>query len=109
MEPVSFINWIPFDNILYIGDEPKACINMMERFNDRIAEIEQNWLGWFSDQRHLSKLAKSDRLKYHIKYHFEGGMVIFKFRNADELPETIKHDCINACRTLAMEFYFNVC
>jgi hypothetical protein len=109
MEPVSFINWIPFDNILYIGDEPKACINMMERFNERLVVIERNWPGWFSDLHPTSRLAKRDRLKSHIQYHFEGGIAIFKFRNADELPDTIKNDCITACRNLAIEYYFNIC
>jgi len=109
MEPVSFLNWIPFDNILYIGDEPKACINMMERFNERLAEIERNSPGLFSHNPSSIRLAKRDRLKHHIQYHFEGGIAIFKFRNADELPETIKNDCIAACRNLAIEHYFNIC
>jgi hypothetical protein len=109
MEPVSFINWIPFDNILYVGDEPKACINMMERFSERLVEIERDWLGRFSDRSASIRLAEHDRLKYHIQYHFEGGIAIFKFRNADELPETIKKECITACRTLAMEHYFDIC
>jgi hypothetical protein len=110
MEPVSFMNWIPFNNMLYIGDEAKVCISIMERFNDRLREIELNWSGWLDAEGRLStKLADRNKLQHHIQYHFEGGIAIFKFRDPDELPAIIKNECIAACRSLAIEHYFNAC
>jgi hypothetical protein len=109
MEPVSFINWIPFDNILYIGDEARVCIDIIERFNERLWEIEQNWSGWFDNRRPIVNFAERDRLQHHIQYHFEGGIAVFKFRNADELPAVIKNECIAACRSLAIEYCLNIC
>ena len=90
-----------FDNILYIGDEPKACLSVIEKFNSCLDEIERIYQGWFNSRHAKNKFAAHDRLQYHIHYHFEGGIAIFKFRNEDDLPAVIRRECLTACRNLA--------
>ena len=99
-------NWTSFNNILYIGDEAKDCINIIEKFNNCLLEIEQLYTGWFSERRSKNLLYRHDRLQNHIHYHFEGGIAVFKFRNEEELPAEIRNECIAACKNLAEEQEF---
>ncbi|CAN5304070.1 hypothetical protein BH09BAC6_BH09BAC6_29890 [soil metagenome] len=101
MNRMPFLNWMPFDNILYIGDEPKACLQVIEKFNTRLLEIEMNFSSWFKGRS--EKYSTQDKLQHYIQYHFEGGIAIFKFRNADELPAVIRNECLKACNSLAYE------
>ncbi|HEY4323473.1 MAG TPA: hypothetical protein VGN20_05790 [Mucilaginibacter sp.] len=89
--------WTPFNNILYIGDDAKPCLEIIEKFNDRLIEIEKMYSGWFGGKYG----AKHDKLRHHIYYHFEGGIAVFKFRNEEALPEKIRNECRLACRDLA--------
>src|ERR1700730_14918250 len=90
-----------FNNILYIGDEPKECLSVIEKFNVCLSEIELHYEGWFSRRRTKNRFADHDKLQHHIHYHFEGGIAIFKFRDEDELPAAIRKECLIACRNLA--------
>jgi hypothetical protein len=101
-------NWMPFNNILYIGDEAKACIEIIEKFNNRLLQIEQMYSGWFNRRRPKNTFAKHDKLQYHIQYHFEGGIAVFKFRDEDELPQNIRNECLIACKNLAAEQEFYI-
>lgn len=101
MKRVSFANRMSFNNILYIGDEARECIEIIEKFNARLLEIEKQYAGWFNGRG--DKYISRDKLQRHIQYHFEGGIAIFKFRNEDELPEFIRRECLIACRNLAFE------
>jgi len=85
-----------YSNILYIGDEAKACLLVMEKFNNCLSEIERVYSGWFSCNN-------AGKLQHYIQYHFEGGIAIFKFNNAENLPDIIRKECLMACRSLAIE------
>jgi hypothetical protein len=103
MNSAPLTNWTPFNNILYIGDEARACIRMIEKFNNRLLEIERIYSSWFYQRTAKNKLSKHDRLQHHIQYHFEGGIAAFKFKNDDDLPVIIRNECFTACRSLAAE------
>ena len=103
MNSATLINWTAFSNILYIGDEARACIKMIEKFNNRLLEIERIYSSWFYQRGAKNKLDKHDRLRHHIQYHFEGGIAAFKFKNEDDLPAVIRNECFTACRRLAAE------
>lgn len=103
MNSAPLTNWTPFNNILYIGDEARACIKMIEKFNKRLLEIERIYSSWFYQRTAKNKLSKHDRLQHHIQYHFEGGIAAFKFKNDDDLPVIIRDECFTACRSLAAE------
>ena len=90
--------WAPFNNILYIGDDARPCLEIIEKFNDRLIEIEKMYSGWFGG-RHYTK---HDKLRHHIYYHFEGGIAVFKFRNEEAIPAEIRNECLLACRDLAV-------
>ena len=97
------------DNILYIGDEAKACLHVIEKFNNLLSAIEQTYSGWFNSRSFSNHPSGYDHLQHHIQYHFEGGIAIFKFRNNDELPDFIRQECLNACRSLAEEQIYAIC
>ncbi len=101
MERAPFTNRIHFNNILYIGDEPKACLSVIEKFNNRLREIEHCYEGFFNCRNAKNRIAGHDRLQYYIHYHFEGGIAVFKFKNEDELPEAIRNECLIACSNIA--------
>ena len=94
-------NWVPFNNILYIGDEPKACLNIIEKFNIELISIENSYQHWFNGRKAKHTPFSQDKLLHHIHYHFEGGIAIFKFRDGSELPDIIRKECISACQQLA--------
>lgn len=106
MNSAAPMNWNPFKNILYIGDEAKTCITIIEKFNGRLAQIETAYAPWFHNRNVENKPVSHDKLQYHIHYHFEGGIAAFKFRNEDELPAVIRNECFSACRDLASELKF---
>lgn len=108
MQHMPGLNWMPFNNILYIGEEAKDCIEVIEKFNNCLLQIEQTYSGWFNRQRSKNRFVKHDRLQYHIYYHFEGGIAVFKFRNEEELPEDIRKECLMACRNVAADQLFNI-
>jgi hypothetical protein len=96
----TLTNLIHFDNILYIGDEAKTCICIIEKFNNRLLEIEQTYSGWFKNS------SANDKLQHHIHYHFEGRIAAFKFKSEDDLPAIIRNECFAACKTLATEQFY---
>ena len=105
MERISSAPWLSFNNILYIGDEAKTCLAVIEKFNDRLLEIEKLYPGWFNERK--GQLTMNDKLQHHIYYHFEGGIAMFKFRNEGELPARIRKECFKACRNIADEQLFS--
>ncbi len=103
MEYSPLVNKTSFRNILYIGDEAKTCLSLIEKFNNRLLQIEHDYSGWFN-QRNINKsLVDRDKLQHHIHYNFEGGVVVVKFREEDELPAFIRRECLNACQNIATE------
>ena len=106
MERVPAINPMHFDNILYIGDDAKACLSVIDDFNSRLVEIERMYQDWFNSRDANNGIAGHDKLQHHIHYHFEGGIAVFKFKDNDELPYYIRKECFNACRNLAEEQLF---
>jgi hypothetical protein len=102
MNRATLTNLIHFNNILYIGDEAKTCIRIIEKFNNRLLEIEQAYSGWFENS------SANDKLQHHIHYHFEGGIAAFKFKSEDNLPANIRNECFAACKTLAAEQFYMV-
>jgi hypothetical protein len=107
MKYAPFANMITNNNILYIGDEPKDCLEIIEKFNTRLREIEQQHLTWCSDNK--DQYATQYRLQRQIQYHFEGGIAVFKFKNEDEVPLVIREECIIACRDLVFEQMISLC
>jgi hypothetical protein len=101
MTQMMLTNRMQYNNILYIGDEAKVCLSVIEKFNNRLKEIERLYKSWFSSRKFNAKAP--DKLQHHIQYHFEGGIAIFKFRNEDELPADIRIECLMACSKLAAE------
>jgi hypothetical protein len=103
MNSATPTNWNRFNNILYIGDEAKACLNIIEKFNCRLLEIERTYSAWFNNRGAITKLAHHDKLQHHIQYHFEGGIAVFKFKSEDDLPVIIRNECFTACKNLVAE------
>ncbi|HVW98782.1 MAG TPA: hypothetical protein VHA56_22635 [Mucilaginibacter sp.] len=100
MNSAPLTNWNPFDNILYIGDEARACLRIIEKFNNKLLEIEQVYISWFERRHAKNRLGGHDKLQHHIHYHFEGGIAVFKFRSEDDLPDYIRDECFAACKYL---------
>jgi len=103
MESIPLTNHILFNNVLYIGDEPKECISVLKKFNNCLYEIERRYQRWFDNRRSGQQTDGRDKLQHHIQYHFEGGVAVFKFKNDDALPEVIRKECLSACRNIAVE------
>jgi hypothetical protein len=97
------INQMLYNNILYIGDEPRACLSVIEDFNNRLNEIESRHKEWFINRGAVNGPAGYDKLQRHIHYHFEGGIAVFKFKEDDDLPLQIRKECLAACQNLAEE------
>ena len=104
MEQVLFSEDFTCDNILYIGDNAKDCLKIIEKFTRRLQNIGETFAGLFRRDDHLC--SSSRWLQHHIQYHFEGGVVVFKFRNEEELPAIVRSECLLACRSLAFEQLF---
>jgi len=97
------INQMLYNNILYIGDEPRACLSVIEDFNNRLQEIELKHKEWFTNRNATNGPTGQDKLQRHIHYHFEGGIAVFKFKEDDDLPLQIRKECLVACQNLAEE------
>lgn len=108
MNRAPLTNRIPFNNILYIGDEAKACLRIIEKFNNRLLEIERIYSSWFYRRSAENNLARHDKLQYHIHYHFEGGIAVFKFKSEDTLPAIIRNECFKACKNLAADQFYSL-
>ncbi len=106
MENIPTISQINFSNVLYIGDEAQTCLRIIKRFNARLDELEQKYLHWFKRRKVANRPTTFDRLRYHILYHFEGGIAIFKFKDSDQLPGYIRRECYDACRIVVAEQWF---
>lgn len=100
MSPKPHLNGIPVDNILYSGNEAKACLNIIEEFTSRLLEIERHYSGWFKSR--TVSLSSPEKLQHYIQYRFEDCTAVFKFRNEAELPEDIRNECLKACRDVAV-------
>ncbi|MDB4923484.1 hypothetical protein [Mucilaginibacter sp.] len=108
MNRAPLTNRTHFNNILYIGDEAKACLKIIEKFNNRLLEIERIYSSWFYLRSAKNKHALHDKLQYHIQYHFEGGIAVFKFKNEDKLPAIIRNECFRACKSLAADQFYAI-
>lgn len=99
MEQVLFSDNIGYGNILYIGDDPKACLSAIEKFTARVRNIESRYIA----------LAGADIISIYlqrsIQYHFEGGIVMFKFRCETEIHPILRKECLSACQDIIFEQY----
>jgi hypothetical protein len=101
MDKVLFSEDFSCNNILYIGDNAKDCLAIIEKFTGRLRKIGESYAALFSLNQETEQ---TDRwLQHHIQYHFEGGVAVFKFRNEEGLPAAIRKECQLACRNLAFE------
>ena len=101
MDKVLFAENLTYNNILYIGDNARDCIKIIEKFTIRLRKIEKLYPslpGKNSDDQ-----AVGLQLRHHIQYHFEGGIAIFRFKNEDELPAAVRNECLVACQSLVFE------
>lgn len=98
MENVLFADKLAYKNILYIGDNARDCLKIIEKFTARLRKIENQYAGLFGDDQ-----SPRLQLQQHIHYHFEGGIAIFRFKNEDELPAIIRNECLVACQSLVFE------
>lgn len=104
MDHVLFADKLVCNNILYIGDNAKDCLRIIERFTARLGKIETQYTGLFRENSddHVAR----PRLQHHIQYHFEGGIAVFRFKNEDDLPATVRNECLVACQSLVFEQMF---
>jgi len=101
MEKVFFTEDSTFNNILYIGDNAKDCIKVIENFTGRLLKIEKNYARLVDNKDQDQEIRHW--LQPRIQYHFEGGVVVFKFKNEDEIPAIVRRECMLACRNIAFE------
>jgi hypothetical protein len=101
MEKVLLAEKLAYNNILYIGDNAKECIKIIEKFTSRLRKIENHYAGLFGENYH--EQLRRPQLQHYIQYHFEGGIAIFRFRNEDELPDVVRNECLVACQSLVFE------
>jgi hypothetical protein len=88
---------LAYNKILYIGEEAKDCLYMIEQFNNCLLGIEKQYTDWFLPRPAKHPFELHDKLKNYIYYHFEGGIAAFNFRHRDELPREIINECVAAC------------
>ena len=101
MEQVLFADKLACNNILYIGDNARDCLKIIEKFTARLRKIEKQYDGLF--HQNSDDHAARPHLQHHIQYHFEGGIAIFRFKNEDELPAIVRNECLVACQSLVFE------
>jgi hypothetical protein len=104
MEEVFFADDLTYNNILYIGDNAKDCLKIIENFTGCLLRIETYYAGLLYNNSESATI--NNWLQHQIQYHFEGGVVVFKFRNEEEIPAIIRNECLAACRNLAFEQLF---
>ena len=91
---------LPYGNILYIGDNGRECLAVIEKFTHSLHRIEKHYA-------HLIQYNSSFTLQRHIQFHFEGGIAIFRFKHEDQLPAIVRNECMVACQSLAFEQLVN--
>src|ERR1700748_44118 len=104
MEQVLFADKLACNNILYIGDNARECIKIIEKFTARLSKIEKQYDGLFDGNS--NNYDARPHLQQHIQYHFEGGIAIFRFKNEDDLPAIVRNECLVACQSLVFEQMF---
>jgi len=101
MNQLLFNNCVSFDNVLYIGEDAVACLEIIERFTGCIRQIEENYAWLVSNP--MEKQIINHWLQHQIQYHFEGGVAVFRFKNEEELPVIIRNECLAACKSVVFE------
>jgi hypothetical protein len=101
MEHVLFAEKLAYKNILYIGDNAKECIKIIEKFTARLRKIEKQYCDVLNVESGCP--AADLHLQHHIQFHFEGGIAAFKFKDEDALPVVVRNECFVACQSLAFE------
>ena len=101
MEKVLLAENLAYNNVLYIGDNARECLKIIEKFTARLRKIENLYTGSFS--KNNDDQFPCLQLQQHIQYHFEGGIAIFRFKNEDELPAIVRNECLVACQSLVFE------
>jgi len=101
MEKVLLAENLAYNNVLYIGDNPRECLKIIEKFTARLRKIENSYAG-LSGENSDNQLHRL-QLQQHIQYHFEGGIAIFRFKDEDQLPTTVRNECLVACQSLIFE------
>jgi hypothetical protein len=101
MDKVLFADKLAYNNILYIGDNARECLKIIEKFTARLRRIEKLYAGLFGNNS--EDVLSAPQLQQHIQYHFEGGIAIFRFKNEDELPAIVRNECLVACQSLVFE------
>jgi hypothetical protein len=101
MEKVFFTDDLTYNNILYIGDNAKDCLKIIEKFTGRVLSIEKHYAAVLNNDNVDNEI--NHPLQRNIQYHFEGGVVIFKFKREDEVPAIVQRECLVACRNIAFE------
>jgi hypothetical protein len=104
MEQVLFSEDFSCNNILYIGDNAKDCLRIIEKFTSRLNNIGRAYSKLFSNAD--DDVPGSNWLQHQVQFHFEGGIVIYRFRNEENLPTAIREECRLICRGLAFEQLF---
>jgi hypothetical protein len=104
MEKVLLAEKLAYNNVLYIGDNARECLRIIEKFTLRLRKIEIQYGSLITNN--TDENTYQLHLQHHIQYHFEGGIAIFKFKNEDELPAIIRNECLVACQALAFEQLF---
>ena len=97
-----------FSYVLYIGDEAGTCIEIIEKFYDSIGQIEEMYPEWRQPQQlYETKNNLPVKLHSYIRYHFEGGILVFKFIYPELLLSCVKDECVKECRRLANQQAFS--
>jgi len=94
---------LPYGNILYIGDNGRECLTIIEKFTRSLRKIENNYAN-------LLKLTYPNLhhpLQRCIQFHFEGGIAIFRFKDENQIPLEVRNECLVACQSLAFEQLVN--
>jgi hypothetical protein len=101
MDQVLFVENLAYSNILYIGDNARDCLKIIEKFTSRLDRIEKRYAGLFTENENHH--TATFHLQHHIQYHFEGGIAIFKFKDEEALPAIVRNECFIACQNLVFE------
>ena len=103
MDKVFCAEALPYGNILYIGDNGKECLMVIEKFTRSLQKIEDH----YAELLQNAAINVNHGLQRHIQFHFEGGIAIFRFKNEENLPAEVRNECLVACQSLAFEQLVN--
>lgn len=103
MDKIYCARDLPYGNILYIGDNGRECLTVIEKFTYSLSKIEDHYAALLRD----TSLNANCTLRQHIQFHFEGGIAIFRFRNEEQLPDIVRNECLVACQSIAFEQLVN--